>query len=141
MKILVVDYPNAERQRTVEALAALGYTDVVVTRDGPEALAALAAGGVGLMLTEYHLRMMPGLVLVQSVRRRHPAIPILLVTSQTLATIFDAALDAGVNDTLRKPFSAADLGRKIERLTGAPGPRAPGTSDDEGGSGAAVPDG
>ena len=116
MKILVVDYPNAERQRTLEALAALGYEDVAVARDAPEAFAVLAGGGVGIILTEYHLRMMPGLVFVQNVRRQFPAIPILLVTNQTLATIFDAALDAGVTDTLRKPFSTADLGHKIEGL-------------------------
>lgn len=116
MKILVVDYPNAERASTVRALAELGYTDVVVARDAPEALGVLAAGGVEMILTEYHLRMMTGVVFVQNVRRLAPSIPILLVTGQTLATIFDAALDAGVNDTLRKPFSTEELGRKIEGL-------------------------
>ncbi len=120
VKILVVDYPNAERRFTVEALSELGYSDVVVARDAPEAFAVLAAGGVGLILTEYHLRMMTGTVFVQSVRRQAPTIPILLVTGQTLPTIFDAALDAGVNDTLRKPFTAEELGRKIESLLGGP---------------------
>ena len=120
MKILVVDYPNAERRATVEALASLGYTDVVETRDAAEALRVLAGGGVGLILTEYHLRMMTGVVFVQNVRRQQPEIPILLVTGQTLGTIFDAAIDAGVNDTLRKPFSAEELGRKIEGLLANP---------------------
>ena len=120
MKILVVDYPNAERRATVEALASLGYTDVAPVRDAAEALRVLADGVVGLILTEYHLRMMTGVVFVQNVRRQQPSIPILLVTGQTLATIFDAAIDAGVNDTLRKPFSAEELGRKIEALLANP---------------------
>jgi two-component system chemotaxis response regulator CheY len=59
---------------------------------------------------------MDGLTLVKEIRKQNSSVPIVMVTSQAERQHVIAAIQAGANDYLVKPFSPAEVKKKLMAL-------------------------
>jgi PAS domain S-box-containing protein len=119
--ILVVEDDEGVRAYSTETLRELGY-DVLEAPDGPTALAVLAAHGdrIDLLFTDVVLPgVMSGAVLAQEARATAPSIKVLFTTGYARnAIVHHGRLDAGVQ-LLTKPFTYAELARKVRDILDA----------------------
>ena len=120
MRVLVVDDSNTMRRIVINALKTLGYADVVEAGDGKEALAK-CDGTIGLVITDWNMPVMSGLDFVKVVRSTPAiaALPILMVTTRGTQDDVLAAVQAGVNNYILKPFTPAALKEKIDAVLSA----------------------
>ncbi len=115
--ILVVEDEDDVRNFTRDTLRELGY-DVREAANGPAALDALERNPrLRLLFTDIGLPGgLNGRQLADEVRRRWPGIRVLLTTGYTRdAMVRQGRLDPGV-ELLIKPFTEADLARKIREV-------------------------
>lgn len=84
--------------------------------DAAEALAALAELGPDVLLTDIEMPGMSGLDLAAAVRRRHPRVRVVIVTTFGRAGYLRRALDCGVSGFLLKDAPAVELAHAIRRV-------------------------
>ncbi|MCC6751788.1 MAG: response regulator [Deltaproteobacteria bacterium] len=118
MMALIVDDSAAMRRIQQKALESLGW-QVKAASSGEEALAALEGlPECVLLLTDWHMPGMDGLQLVSAVRKdpRYSKLRIVMVTSDAVLDSVEAALSAGANDFLMKPFTTEVLAERVAEV-------------------------
>ena len=85
-------------------------------RDGVAADSALHAQRFDLVILDLGLPRMPGRVVLEKMRDRRDATPVLIVTAQDALADRVAGLDAGADDYLVKPFALAELDARVRAL-------------------------
>ena len=120
MKFLVVDDSVTMRRIIINALQRIGYTDVVEAADGEDALERLDQS-IGFIITDWNMPHMSGLEFARAVRGTivGQSLPMLMVTTRGAREDIVAAVDAGVNNYILKPFTPSVLKEKIDRLMSA----------------------
>ncbi len=83
--------------------------------DGRSALDLLAAREPDLVLLDPQLPRMDGLTVCRTIRR-WSRVPVLVLTSKTATEDLVAAVEAGADDVLSKPFEAAELLARMQAL-------------------------
>lgn len=118
VKILVVDDFSTMRRIIKNLLRDLGFTNVEEADDGKTALPILKTGRIDFLVTDWNMPGMTGIDLVKTVRadEKLAHIPILMVTAEAKREQIIAAAQAGVNGYVVKPFTAATLKEKIEKI-------------------------
>jgi two-component system chemotaxis response regulator CheY len=118
IKILVVDDFSTMRRIIKNLLRDLGFTNVIEADDGKTALPILQQGGIQFLVTDWNMPGMTGIDLVRTVRAdpNLSSIPILMVTAEAKREQIIAAAQAGVNGYVVKPFTAAVLKEKIDKI-------------------------
>jgi len=108
--VMVVDDSLTVRRVTQRLLAREGY-QVVLAKDGVDALQQLQAITPDVMLVDIEMPRMDGFDLTRNVRgdERTRQIPIIMITSRTAAKHRNYALELGVNEYLGKPYREEDL--------------------------------
>ena len=117
MKILVVDDSATMRRILVNSLQRIGYSECVEAGDGQEAINKFDAS-IGFVITDWNMPNMSGLGLTRALRS-HPegkAVPILMVTTRSVKEDIIAAVQAGVNNYIVKPFTPQVLKEKIDAI-------------------------
>lgn len=117
MKFLVVDDSITMRRIIINALQRIGYNDAIEASDGKEALDKFD-GSIGFVITDWNMPAMSGVEFARAVRAT-PAgasVPILMVTTRGAREDIVAAVEAGVNNYILKPFTPSVLKEKIDRL-------------------------
>lgn len=124
-RILVVDDENNIRLMVRLALQAAGH-EVETAADGPEGLDKFGAGmGWDLVLLDQRMPGLTGLDVLREMRQRQPAAQVVMITAFGTIDLATSALQAGVADFLRKPFTTDLLrGAVASALKGTPAPRA-----------------
>ena len=122
MKFLVVDDSVTMRRIIVNSLQRIGYSETVEAGDGQEALNAFDAS-IGFVITDWNMPNMSGLEFARAVRARADgkAVPILMVTTRSMREDILAAVDAGVNNYILKPFTPPVLKEKIDQVLSVSG--------------------
>jgi two-component system chemotaxis response regulator CheY len=118
IRFLVVDDFSTMRRIIRNFLNDLGYTNIVEADDGKTALPALKSGEVDFLITDWNMPGMQGLELLRLVRG-DPAtkkLPVLMVTAEAKREQIVEAAQAGVNGYVVKPFTAAILKDKIDKI-------------------------
>lgn len=118
IKILVVDDFSTMRRIIKNLLRDLGFNNADEADDGLTALPMLQAGSYDLLITDWNMPGMQGIDLLRAVRAdpKLSAMPVLMVTAeQKKAQIIEAA-QAGVNGYIVKPFTAATLKEKLDKI-------------------------
>ncbi len=118
LKILVVDDFSTMRRIIKNLLRDLGFNNTVEADDGATALPILKNGGIDFLVTDWNMPGMSGLELLEEVRN-DPALaslPVLMVTAEAKREQIIRAAQAGVNGYVVKPFTAAVLKEKIEKI-------------------------
>lgn len=118
IKILVVDDFSTMRRIIKNLLRDLGFTNVVEADDGKTALPILQQGGIEFLVTDWNMPGMTGIDLLKHVRAdaELQQIPVLMVTAEAKKEQIIAAAQAGVNGYVVKPFTAAVLKEKIDKI-------------------------
>lgn len=97
----------------------------VTVPSGEEASARLDADDFDLVIADVRMPGMTGLDLLRDVKRRHPGIPVILMTAYGDPTLGALAPDA--DGFLRKPFGIDELWATVARALGV----SPGMDEDE----------
>jgi PAS domain S-box-containing protein len=113
-KILVVEDEIDVQTLLHTVLTQEGY-QVEIAPDGPTALDIIQMDTPNLILLDWMMPGMRGLQVCRNIRR-WSNIPIIMVTSKTSQADLIAALDAGADDYLTKPFQTEELFARIRAL-------------------------
>ncbi|EGL53399.1 MULTISPECIES: chemotaxis response regulator CheY [Methylophaga] len=118
MKILIVDDFSTMRRIIKNLLRDLGFNNTQEADDGLTALPILQAGGIDFLVTDWNMPGMQGIDLLKTVRadEKLSSLPVLMVTAETKREQIIEAAQAGVNGYIVKPFTAATLKEKIEKI-------------------------
>ncbi|XZE44482.1 response regulator [Pirellulaceae bacterium SH467] len=116
MKVLVADDSGIMRKIIIRSLNAVGVSEIVEAADGQEAIDAYKNEPVDLILTDWNMPNKSGLDVVTEIRALGSSVPIIMVTTEAQKSQVIAAIQAGVNDYLTKPFEADDLRAKLDKF-------------------------
>jgi len=114
-RVLVADDSSTMRKIIIRSLQAVGVPDAAEAADGNEAVAMFKPGEFDLVLTDWNMPGKSGLEVVQDIRARDKAVPIIMVTTEAEKGRVLQAIQAGVSDYLVKPFTADTLREKLEK--------------------------
>jgi CheY-like chemotaxis protein len=106
--ILVVDDSGVDRVRAEKLLAKEAFT-VLSAASGRQALEILQREPPDLVLTDIQMPEMDGLQLVQEIKAKHPAVPVILMTAHGSEEIAVEALQKGAASYVPKRNLARDL--------------------------------
>jgi two-component system, chemotaxis family, chemotaxis protein CheY len=116
-KALVVDDSRAVRMILARTLKELGY-EVREAANGQEALEIIEAekSDVKLVLADWNMPEINGLELLKRLRQNPElsSLVIVMVTTETELDQMTAALEAGANEYVMKPFTKEILVEKLE---------------------------
>ena len=117
MKFLVVDDSVTMRRIIVNSLQRIGYVETVEAGDGHEALNSFDAS-VQFVITDWNMPNMSGIDFARALRARADGkhVPILMVTTRSMREDILAAVEAGVNNYILKPFTPPTLKEKIDQV-------------------------
>jgi two-component system chemotaxis response regulator CheY len=118
IKILIVDDFSTMRRIIKNLLRDLGYVNTAEADDGLTALPMLKSIHFDLLVTDWNMPGMQGIDLLRTVRA-DPALaslPVLMVTAEQKKEQIIEAAKAGVNGYIVKPFTAATLKEKLEKI-------------------------
>ncbi|WP_431872936.1 response regulator transcription factor [Nocardiopsis eucommiae] len=113
--VLIADDDRAIRDSLERALQLEGYT-VRTAADGVQALAAVHADPVDLLVLDVMMPGVDGLGVARVLRAEHDRTPILMLTARVETPERVAGLDAGADDYLAKPFELDELLARLRAL-------------------------
>jgi two-component system chemotaxis response regulator CheY len=118
LKFLIVDDFSTMRRIVKNLLHDLGYTNVTEADDGKTALPMLQAGSFDFLITDWNMPGMPGIELLKAVRAdaKLAKLPVLMLTAEAKREQIIEAAQAGVNGYVIKPFTAATLKEKLDKV-------------------------
>ncbi len=118
LKFLVVDDFSTMRRIVRNLLKELGFTNVDEAEDGAVALTKLREGNFEFVVSDWNMPNMDGLTLLQNVRAdaRLKTLPFLMITAEAKKENIIAAAQAGASGYIVKPFTAATLQEKLDKI-------------------------
>ena len=118
MKVLVVDDFSTMRRIVKNLLRDLGFTNIQEADDGSTALPMLKDGDFDFVVTDWNMPGMQGIDLLKAIRADASLshIPVLLITAEAKKEQIVMAAQAGVNGYIVKPFTAATLKTKLDKI-------------------------
>ncbi|ERL63067.1 chemotaxis response regulator CheY [Piscirickettsia salmonis] len=118
MKILVVDDFSTMRRIVKNLLRDLGFTNIAEADDGATAWPLLQKSDFDFLVTDWNMPGMTGIDLLKNVRAHDKlkSMPVLMVTAEQKREQIVEAAQAGVNGYIVKPFTAATLKEKLDKI-------------------------
>jgi DNA-binding response OmpR family regulator len=126
MRILVVDDNRDILELVQRVLQTYGY-EVVVARDGLEALQQEANARPDLVVLDVNLPALDGWEVCRRIKARRD-VPVMLLTVRAERADIEYSRDAGADDHMPKPFDIAEFLARINRLATRATPPAPSSS-------------
>lgn len=118
IKILVVDDFPTMRRIVRNLLKELGFENVDEAEDGQMALEKLRNGNFEFVVSDWNMPNLDGLSMLKQIRA-DPALsslPVLMVTAEAKKENIVAAAQAGASGYVVKPFTAATLEEKLNKI-------------------------
>lgn len=118
LKILVVDDFPTMRRIIRNLLKDLGYENVDEAEDGAMGLEKLRNGNFDFVVSDWNMPNLDGLEMLKQIRADEnlSAMPVLMVTAEAKKENIIAAAQAGANGYVVKPFTAATLEEKLNKI-------------------------
>jgi two-component system chemotaxis response regulator CheY len=118
MKVLVVDDFATMRRIVANVLRQIGFENIVEAEDGPRALKVLGSEAVDFVITDWNMPEMSGLDLLKAIRAQpdNSDLPVLVMTNDSAPDSHAAAVQAGANGHIVKPFDARTLTDKVNKI-------------------------
>jgi len=118
MKFLIVDDFSTMRRIIRNLLKELEFTNADEAEDGIAALAKLRGGNFEFVVSDWNMPNMTGIELLKAIRAddtlKH--LPVLMVTAEAKKENIIAAAQAGASGYVVKPFTAAVLEEKLNKI-------------------------
>ncbi|MFC4563098.1 response regulator transcription factor [Nocardiopsis mangrovi] len=124
-RVLIADDDRAIRESLERALQLEGYA-VRTASDGVQAIAAVHADPVDLLVLDVMMPGVDGLGVCRVLRAEGDRTPIMMLTARVETPDRVAGLDAGADDYLPKPFELDELLARLRALLRRAAPVAPG---------------
>lgn len=118
MSFLVVDDFPTMRRIVRSLLKELGFTNVEEAEDGQDALNKLRAGNFEFVVSDWNMPNLDGLEMLKEIRQDDALkeLPVLMVTAEAKKENIIAAAQAGATGYVVKPFTAATLEEKLNKI-------------------------
>jgi two-component system chemotaxis response regulator CheY len=119
LKILVVDDFPTMRRIIRNLLKELGFENVDEAEDGAMGLEKLRSGtGFQFVVSDWNMPNLDGLEMLKQIRAdgNLKSLPVLMVTAEAKKENIVAAAQAGANGYVVKPFTAATLEEKLNKI-------------------------
>ena len=118
LKFLVVDDFSTMRRIVRNLLKELGFANVDEAEDGVAALSKLRSSNFDFVVSDWNMPNMTGLDLLKEIRAdanlKH--LPVLMVTAEAKKENIVSAAQAGASGYVVKPFTAATLEEKLNKI-------------------------
>ena len=118
LNFLVVDDFSTMRRIVRNLLKELGYNKIEEAEDGVDALEKIRAGQIDFVVADWNMPNMDGLELLKTIRAddalKH--IRVMMVTAEAKKENIIAAAQAGASGYVVKPFTAAILEEKLNKV-------------------------
>ena len=118
LKFLVVDDMSTMRRIVRSILKELGFDNVEEAEDGNDALTKLRAGKFDFVVSDWNMPNLDGLEMLKAIRAddKLKALPVMLVTAEAKKENIIEAAKAGASGYVVKPFTAAVLEEKLNKI-------------------------
>ena len=120
LDVLIVDDSAAIRKilHRVLVQAELPLGKVLEANDGQEALTALSANPVGLILSDINMPNMDGIEMLGKIRAnaQWQSVPVIMITTEGSQEKVMQALQLGASGYVRKPFTPDQIKEKLVGL-------------------------
>lgn len=124
LSILIAEDILPMRNTLVKLLEMMGVGKVYAAKDGRQAFNLFCRIQPDIVIADWHMPIEDGLDLVENIRNseRSPAklTPIIFITGYSAQQRILKARDIGVTEYLIKPFTAADLAKRIAHVINTP---------------------
>src|SRR5690349_10659799 len=115
VRVLITEDDEALAEALRFALSRAGYA-VDRAANGAEADEALKQDVFALLVLDLGLPKLDGFEVLRRLRRRNPALPVLILSGRETAEEKVTGLDLGADDYLVKPFSVPELQARVRAL-------------------------
>ncbi len=112
--ILIVDDDTAHLAMLQTVLKSLGHT-IDTAMDGKDAITGVEETPYDLVLMDVRMANIGGMEALEKIRKRNPAIPVIIMTAYSSVDKAVEAMKLGAYDYLTKPLNFDDLKLTIER--------------------------
>lgn len=118
LKFLVVDDFSTMRRIVRNLLKELGFTNVDEAEDGVVALSKLRSAQFDFVVSDWNMPNMTGIDLLKNIRgdAQLKHLPVLMVTAEAKKENIIEAAQAGASGYVVKPFTAATLEEKLNKI-------------------------
>jgi len=121
-KIMVVDDSSPMREVIIKTVKAAGHASDVFLQasNGKEALEMLQDEWVDLLITDYNMPDMDGLMLISEMKKDDvlSSVPVLIITTEKRDELVTEFMSKGAAGYLKKPFKPEDVREKIISILG-----------------------
>jgi len=116
MLILIAEDDELILKTIEHKLLKEGY-EVVVTRNGKDAIDTIKEREIDLIITDIMMPFASGTEILAAIRSFGKKIPVIMLSSLGQEEVVLEAFDLGASDFMVKPFSPNELILRIKRLT------------------------
>jgi two-component system chemotaxis response regulator CheY len=118
LKFLIVDDFSTMRRIVRNLLKELGFTNADEAEDGVVALQKLKSGSFQFVVSDWNMPNMTGIELLRAIRADNDLkhLPVLMVTAEAKKENIIEAAQAGASGYVVKPFTAATLEEKLNKV-------------------------
>lgn len=117
IRTLIVDDSSVMRKIVERALRQAGLDSLVVHEAGSgiEGIEVLRAKKVDLILSDINMPSMDGLEFLRQIRTQQlaPGVPVVMITTESSEEHVKAAIQAGAQGYIRKPFTAEQVKERV----------------------------
>ena len=117
IRTLIVDDSSVMRKIVERALRQAGIDPMVVHEacNGMEGLEVLRARQVDLILSDINMPSMDGLEFLRQIHAQQlaPGVPVVMITTESSEEHVKAAIQAGAQGYIRKPFTAEQVKERV----------------------------
>ncbi|MFA4837935.1 MAG: sigma-54 dependent transcriptional regulator [Candidatus Neomarinimicrobiota bacterium] len=114
-KILIVEDNQSLRDGMTAFLKKDGF-DAVSAEDGKKGLALFLASSFPLVITDIKMPELDGISLFKTIKSLRPATDVILITAYASVDLAVETMKCGAEDFITKPFSIAELRKKVETI-------------------------
>ena len=124
VRFLIVDPNGLALQMLNDILSMLGANYVRRATDYDKALAALAEGGIDIVITERDLTPKSGIDMLDYIRKdpssRDRLLPVIVLTARSEEPFVFEARDHGANEFVAKPYTVDSLYKRLAAIIAYP---------------------
>jgi len=114
-KILVIEDDNTMREGMCYSLVKEGH-EVDSSEDSKEGLWAAKSKDFDLVITDYRLRSMNGIEVLERIKKHNPETDVVLITAYGTMELAVEAMNKGAADCVSKPLSLEEFRARIKRV-------------------------
>lgn len=115
VSVLIVDDDLLTRDTLKGMLQRLGVGGVLEASHGKEAISLVEQDLADILLTDIHMPVMDGMALLEKVKERWPAVPVLVLSGYPTIETAVAAMKRGASDFIVKPFRLEQMELPLRR--------------------------